>query len=415
MAVANQKGGVAKTTTVHSLGVRLGRAGPPHPGRRPRPPGLPDLLAGLRPRRPRPLASRRLRPHVTGVPTSSCPCPGSTGSTSCRPPSTWPAPRSTCSPGPVGSTCWHGRSSPVLRRLRPDPHRLPAVAGRPDHQRADRRQRGAHPAAVRGPVTTAASGQLLETIEDVRAFANSDLDRAGRHRHHVRRPHPPRPRTSSKRSQSRYGMPGAAAPGAQVDPVRRGPGPGEVHPPARPELAGCRGLPALARAARRRSWSRHRARALSDPGSDDEEPSSPTDPTRWGSGRSSGLPVEREADDGRRVPTEREVAGKHALFSVQRRIPTAATPRPAGPARPARRAATPAASEGAEVSADDPLPPAGVFAGRLLLVRVGRPRARVPRLPRGSSSRSGPGFPGGVDRPVRSTCPACGAVAPGRA
>ena len=51
LAVANQKGGVAKTTTVHSLAVAPGRAGRPGAPRRPRPAGLPDVLDGPRSRR----------------------------------------------------------------------------------------------------------------------------------------------------------------------------------------------------------------------------------------------------------------------------------------------------------------------------------------------------------------------------
>ncbi len=70
-------------------------------------------------------------------------------------------------------------------------------------------------------------------------------------------------------------------------------------------------------------------------------------------------------------------AGKHALFS----------------------AATPAGEdEGAEVSADDPLPPRGVFVGRLLLVRFGHPRGD-PRLPLAPIPLRGLASPAGV-RPM---------------
>ena len=79
-------------------------------------------------------------------------------------------------------------------------------------------------------------GQLLETIEDVRAFANSELSVRGimatmyddrtKHSRHI-----------IEEVEARYGIPGPPTSGAQVDPVRRGPGPGEVDSPARPELA----------------------------------------------------------------------------------------------------------------------------------------------------------------------------------
>ena len=48
--------------------------------------------------------------------------------------------------------------------------------------------------------------QLLETIDDVRLFANPDAHRARDHRHHVRRPHTPRPRAILDDVRSRYGL-----------------------------------------------------------------------------------------------------------------------------------------------------------------------------------------------------------------
>ena len=46
-AVANQKGGVAKTTTVHTVGAAFGGARPAGPAGGPRPAGMPHLLAGV--------------------------------------------------------------------------------------------------------------------------------------------------------------------------------------------------------------------------------------------------------------------------------------------------------------------------------------------------------------------------------
>ena len=70
----------------------------------------------------------------------------------CRPPSTWPAPRSNWSSwSPASTGCKQARSPAALeelrRRLRP--HRLPAVARPADGQRARRRRRGADPDPVR--------------------------------------------------------------------------------------------------------------------------------------------------------------------------------------------------------------------------------------------------------------------------
>ena len=58
VAVANQKGGVAKTTSVASPRGSVRRAGQAGAARRPRRPGLPDLLARRRPRRGRQLDQR---------------------------------------------------------------------------------------------------------------------------------------------------------------------------------------------------------------------------------------------------------------------------------------------------------------------------------------------------------------------
>ncbi len=94
-------------------------------------------------------------------------------------------------------------------------------------------------------------GQLLETIEDVRAFANSELtvrgivatmydDRTKHSRHIIEE-------VEAALRDSR-----APASGAEVDPVRRGPGAREIDSPACAELARGHGLSPAGTHARRR-------------------------------------------------------------------------------------------------------------------------------------------------------------------
>ena len=144
-----------------------GPAGAPSPAGGPRPAGLPDLLLGLRSdgldaslhdvlvRRP------SLADVVKPVPDVAGP------RLWCRRPSTWPAPRCTCSAGPVASMSWR-RPAAGPRRLRRRPDRLPALARRAHDQRPDRGRGGHRAAAVRGAQPPGV-GQLLETIEDVRS------------------------------------------------------------------------------------------------------------------------------------------------------------------------------------------------------------------------------------------------------
>ena len=84
-----------------------GRARPPGAARRPRPAGLPDLLPGHRPRGPRAVGPPRADQGPRPARSSSRP---TTASTCCRPRSSWPGPRPTCSPAPAASTSSRPRS-----------------------------------------------------------------------------------------------------------------------------------------------------------------------------------------------------------------------------------------------------------------------------------------------------------------
>ena len=158
------------------------------------------------------------------------------------------------------------------------------------------------------------------------------------------------------------------AAGAQVDPLRRGAGPGQVDPPARPELAGRPGLPPAgpdaARHGRRRRHRRHdragerprppgQAGAVLDAGRA-EAGASDTTGDAGASGAAVAVPDRRSAP----VPHARP-AGKHALFS---------TATPAGEhetSRPLRPPTT------------DPVPPTGPLSRGLLVVRFGDPGRSV--------------------------------------
>ena len=176
-------------------------------------------------------------------------------STCCRPPSTWPAPRSTCSPGPGASTCWSGPSSRSSIGTTSSSSTARPSLGRADHQRADRGQLGADPAAVRGPVPP----RRRPAARDHRGRAGVRQQRArpcGASSPPCTTTAPGTRATSSRRCESRYGIPVLATAGAQVDPLRRGPGPGEVASSSTPRTRRGRWPTAqLARSpARARAW-----------------------------------------------------------------------------------------------------------------------------------------------------------------
>ena len=233
IAVANQKGGVAKTTTVHSLGAALAEQGQRVLLVDLDPQACLTYSLGIDPDALERVAARRAAAAAPRPPrcwsrwaTSTC----------CRPPSTWPAPRCTCSPRPGASTCCAGALEAAADDYDIILIDCPPSLGILTINGLTAADEVLIPLQCE-TLSQRGVGQLLETIDDVRDYTNPDLKVRGVDRHHVRRPHQPG-QPGGRRGPGRYGLEVLEPPVPKSVQGGRGPGPGQLDPRARPPLEG---------------------------------------------------------------------------------------------------------------------------------------------------------------------------------
>ena len=328
LAVANQKGGVAKTTTVHSLGARW-PSGPAGAAGRPRPAGLPHLLGRHRPRRPSSSRSTTCcsagpRPpdvlvkvgdlHVLPVDHR----PGRRRGA----PAHQDRPRVRAAPGARAGD----------RRLRRRAHRLPAVARHPHHQRAHRRRRGARPAAVRDARASAASASCSRPSTTCGPTPTRTCG-SGAWSPPCSTAAPGWPSRWSTRCRRPLRPRGARAAGPEVGQGGRGAGHGRIGPGPRPDVEERRGLPrARPRSSARRSdRQRQPDRSTVEPSLDPQGKRGPVrDPAERGA-RTTSAPA-AAAHGPRRPLLHRPAPGRHR----RRRVLELRRPHPRLAARPRR-------------------------------------------------------------------------------
>ena len=214
IAFANQKGGVAKTTSTLNLAVALQEQRAARAHRRPRPPGQPDDEPGPEPRLDRALDVRRARPSAAdqrGDPRAGG-----------RPRRLVDRPRGRRA-GALepdrARACAGEEPLPRQGRLRLRAHRHAAFARAAHDQRARRRGRRDRAGAVRVPLAARAGAAREHALDDPREPESRRQDR-GDPADDVRRPHAarqgggrdPRRKTSGSSSSTRASARPSATP-----------------------------------------------------------------------------------------------------------------------------------------------------------------------------------------------------------